>query len=759
MRIITFTFCFLIAVAGHAQKRANIWYFGSNAGMDFNGGAPVALTNGQVNTYEGCAAISDSSGALQFYTDGLMVWDRTHTIMTNGGGLLGGGSSSQSAMIIPVPGNDSLYYIFCAGDGGGGFSWSMVDMNLNGGNGDVIPATKNTILLSPITEKLTAAAAQNGTDIWVVVHEWNTDAFYAYLVTPTGINPPVVSNTGLIHTPVPNQIGCMKISHNAKQIAVAVTYMSSAELFDFDNATGVISNPITFTGIEDPYGVEFSPDNSKLYFASRAPYATKALYQYDLQAGTPAAIIASLAYINQSAIGADNGTLQLGPDGKIYLTRDGSSFLEVINDPNQPAASCGYVMNGFDLSPQSSQQGLPNFITTWFSGLQVENTCWGDSTYMSVSATGGLFGVQWNFDDTASGAANLSFDFNTAHLFSTPGTFHVQLIQFFTNGVIDTTYTDIVISAAPVVDLGTDTSLCIGDTFLLNAGGGYSTYLWQDNSVDSTFSATATGLYWVKVSQSTCSIRDSIVLTFSPCNAPVVNLSSSDTVFCEKQCIDFFDLSTNNPTSWLWLFPGADSVTSTLQNPTNICYNSYGSFDVTLIACNGSGCDTLYLPGFIVEYVAPAPVLTLSNDTLYSSPGYSYQWWNSATGIIPGATGNYLVVTTGESYYVIITDSLGCAGSSGIFAITGIPGMIQDAQPLVVSPNPSSGIFTVKAYVPLNNSTVRIFNSLGEQLKLFTANLTPGNEMVISMGDAEAGLYLLVLDAEGKRYVQRISKE
>jgi PKD repeat protein len=104
---------------------------------------------------------------------------------------------------------------------------------------------------------------------------------------------------------------------------------------------------------------------------------------------------------------------------------------------------------------------------------------------------------------------------------------------------------------------------------------------------------------------------DDVSLTAQP-SVPLINLSCTDTTFCDKHCIDFFDLSTNNPTSWQWVFPGADSATSELQNPTNICYSTYGSFDVTLIACNAAGCDTLVLPDFINEYPLPIPIVSIA---------------------------------------------------------------------------------------------------------------------------------------------------
>ena len=85
-----------------AQNQNNIWYFGSNAGLDFNTDPPTALES-DLETLEGTASISDPAGQLLFYTNGATLWDRTHTIMPNGSGLLGGESSSQAALIVPLP--------------------------------------------------------------------------------------------------------------------------------------------------------------------------------------------------------------------------------------------------------------------------------------------------------------------------------------------------------------------------------------------------------------------------------------------------------------------------------------------------------------------------------------------------------------------------------------------------------------------------------------------------------------------------------
>ncbi|MBK8847665.1 MAG: T9SS type A sorting domain-containing protein [Bacteroidetes bacterium] len=163
---------------------------------------------------------------------------------------------------------------------------------------------------------------------------------------------------------------------------------------------------------------------------------------------------------------------------------------------------------------------------------------------------------------------------------------------------------------------------------------------------------------------------DSVTL-YENNGVPVVAaLASSDTVFCEKQCIDFFDLSQNTPTSWQWNFTGASPSTSALQNPTGICYNNYGSFDVQLIACNGAGCDTIAYSNFITEYQSPVVTITIAGDTLYAPPGYSYTWYQTGfPANVLGTSFNFVPSVAG-TYYVVATDSLGCEVSSNTISVT-----------------------------------------------------------------------------------------
>ena len=90
----------LIQFSLSARKENNVWHFGQNTSIDFNGSAPVALTDGALNIIEGCSLINSLDGFLQFYTDGITVWNHNHQIMKSSTGLKGFTSSTQSYFFL-----------------------------------------------------------------------------------------------------------------------------------------------------------------------------------------------------------------------------------------------------------------------------------------------------------------------------------------------------------------------------------------------------------------------------------------------------------------------------------------------------------------------------------------------------------------------------------------------------------------------------------------------------------------------------------
>ena len=171
---------------------------------------------------------------------------------------------------------------------------------------------------------------------------------------------------------------------------------------------------------------------------------------------------------------------------------------------------------------------------------------------------------------------------------------------------------------------------------------------------------------------------------------------ASDSNFCVGNCTDFIELS-NGATSWQWSFPGGNPASSADQNPTGICYDQDGSYDVTLIVSDGTVNDTLTLNDFITVNPLPsAPLLFQSNDTLYSSTGFAgYQWYYEST-LINGATNYFYVFSQGGDYAVVVTDNNGCQASAVIKTIgTGISNPLTNSNQVRVFPNPAGNTIVI----------------------------------------------------------------
>lgn len=525
-----------------AQNEANIWYFGGNAGLDFNSGSPVALTNGKLSSLEGCATISDSLGNLLFYSNGMTVWNSDHTVMSNGTGLIGDTSSSQSVIIVPRPGFNNMYYLFTIGekDGNLGLYYSIVfTFGQQGGVKGAI-TKKNTFLIAPVTEKLTAVKHFNNKDFWVISHLWNSNGFVAYRVTSSGVGFAVFSVVGSIHGgSINNRIGYLKGSPTGDKLALAVPWDDYFELFDFDDSTGIVSNPLTFTGYHFAYGVEFSPDGKLLYGAVGESDTLDMIYQFDLCADSPSNIINSATIIGTSSdfIGA----LQLGSNGKIYVALYLKDYLGVIEYPNVPGTGCDYNNAGIYLNGRKSKFGLPNFVQSFFTTPQMNlrgdtTLCEGEQLILNV------------FYPTCQNDRVLLYDVfpDAEYLWQNGSTDSVFEVYTPGNYWVEVNIDDIILSDSIQIsyidafqkNLREDTILCEGEKLILNVflpSCNYdrvliydafpgAEYLWQDDSKDSVYEVSSPGNYWVEVNIDDRMFVDSVRIGYKDCSFFVPNI-------------------------------------------------------------------------------------------------------------------------------------------------------------------------------------------------------------------------------------------
>jgi hypothetical protein len=152
-------------------------------------------------------SVADSSGDLLFYANTratlpghtTLVWNQLHELMDNGDSVVGRGWYKE-LVIVPWPGNDSLYALFSgAVTTVEGFYYSVIDMSQDSGKGSVVQ--KNIMLQGPgfwSSDGLAAIRHGNGRDWWIAVRNWSNfnNDYYFYLVTPSGANLDHVQQIG-----------------------------------------------------------------------------------------------------------------------------------------------------------------------------------------------------------------------------------------------------------------------------------------------------------------------------------------------------------------------------------------------------------------------------------------------------------------------------------------------------------------------------------------------------------------------------------
>ncbi len=478
-KIVTILIFVMITVSQFttAQLQASNWYFGENAGINFdpNTGAVTALTNGQVSTNEGCASISDSNGNLLFYTDGSTVFNRVHQVMQNGVGLRGNPSSTQSAIIIPKPQDSNIYYIFTVdtffqGGGSREANYYEVDISLNAGLGAVTTNINTPNLLTPSSsEKLTAINHATNDEILVTLlantNGGNTfDSFLTYTVSATGVNlTPAVSQ---VNTTVTDVRGNLKISPDGLHL-ISCNADNGTFLYDFDQTTGLVSNErrLVLGTNTRGYGVEFSPDSSLAYItatntvAATAPPANHSTTLTQFEITVPPTIPGILMGQEIDTRVGYRGSLQLGIDGRIYRAlsdnfTQGRSFLGVINNPNTVGIGCNYVHDAIPLSGRLSTQGLPPFIQSFFALIQVEFTCLGDNTFFEFNSDTPPTLVNWDFGDGMSSALE-----SPTHVYALPGIYNVVL-SLTSSGVTRIFRRNVEIFDTPVANTITNIAVC-----------------------------------------------------------------------------------------------------------------------------------------------------------------------------------------------------------------------------------------------------------------------------------------------------------
>ena len=405
------------------------------------------------------AGICDAEGNLLFYTNGYVIMNRMHQLMQNGAGLAPGLMTNdwlpyglpldQGAIALPMPGHDSMYYLIHArreaflngpvnGQSSGAFPlyFSVVVFDSLSPQGMVLE--KNVILTEEriIHGKLTAVRHANGRDWWILVFKYFSNHYYRFLLSPEGVIEHLADSVGQI---IPSGVGQAVFSPDGtKYVKLNLHLGPKLDIYYFNRCLGLLDAPSHLTYLEQALfaGVAFSPNSRYLYVSSQ-----RYLYQYDTWAEDLEAsrlVIAQLPWDVPGIPYTNFGMMQLGPDGKIYISGYWVNRLHIIHNPNARGAACELEINAIDWG-YSIERSIPNHpyygLGPWDGSpcdtLGIDHHPQAAFRHREQSGTVQFWDYslffptqwQWDFGDGSAG----STEQNPTHAYAAPGEYIVCL--------------------------------------------------------------------------------------------------------------------------------------------------------------------------------------------------------------------------------------------------------------------------------------------------------------------------------------------
>jgi hypothetical protein len=686
--------CVLVSVIGFSQNSSKSyewpshsnWFIGKYNGAQIINMNDLSYTDifgvypsqYPVTSYEGVSAASDDNGNLLFYQNGRKIWNGVDSdgvlaydglLTGNEGGALNRGSASQGTITIKHPRNKDRFHIFTTDD---------ANSNRTLGLNHFVVSNSGNLISGPTrlgdfrtTEGIAATSHANGKDIWVTVQESGSENLRSYLISEDGNVSTAIISSGLITRKTGDrERGGLAFSFDGSRFVSAHKREDWLDtvivVLNFNDSSGVFSNPITMTGdinkVYSPYDVTFSPDGNRLYFSDMIGD----LYNCLISAQTITKIDVASAY--------GPAAIEIGPDGNLYQASgeiNGGSLRKITGNLNTGGPFTLSEIDGTETSlglptmyippteklqtitvgPLCRKDPAVDLSTTWQSdGASAENP----STYPNAYDGSGIVDAgNGIFDPRVAGIGTHTITFSRMGISNTinirvkscnPSISDAvtesscgPLYGYSSTGIyvdtiigenMDTIRTfDLTIYSKPTVTIYNDT-ICQGEESLFDAGAGFNSYQWSGMGSGTTQSivAKSAGTYTVKVSnQNGCSDFSSAILTVNPLPNSVASASSS--TFIKGTFVQLFSNASGYTYSWSPTGETNENIMTSLDGTHTVMVTNQNtgcsvSSSVAIEEVDGSNCtDTIQITVVDTNYVTKTNYIDVYDSLIVDLTG------------------------------------------------------------------------------------------------------------------------------------------
>jgi len=341
---------------------------------------------------EGIAHAEDVEGNIVIWVNSNGVYDKNNTLMPGSTGIFADPSSTEID-ICPFPNDKNKYYVFYNKQNCSPLFYSIVDLTKRNGLGDVTNINLPLDDINNYAEGLEIVKNPCKNEYWLLSYQC-FKAFKCFKIDGSGIS--LSSSFDYVSD---KNLGQGELDYHKGKMGYAMAFNNQAFVCDFDPLSGIISNgkTLSFNSINGMYGLEFSPDASKVYFTDwyahddldiDAPFN---LFRYDFKSG----IINSYDKIKYNTTNCKGnkveglGQIELGKDGKLYIPHFNGCQISVIENAND----LDPVFKLIDVNTTLSSGISDPIQSSIFQAIQFtadkNNICSGETVKLSASGGSG----------------------------------------------------------------------------------------------------------------------------------------------------------------------------------------------------------------------------------------------------------------------------------------------------------------------------------------------------------------------------------
>lgn len=297
-----------------------------------------------------------------------------------------------------------------------------------------------------------------------------------------------------------------------------------------------------------------------------------------------------------------------------------------------------YSVTGTDV--HGCQSTANKQVTIWQVSAQISgsrNFCQGQHTTLNVTGNES-YTYRWNDGSTSS-----SLDVYTA------GQYAVTVTNSL--GCSNTISATVSEYALPTPTITGPTTVCQGRNATLVAGGGTS-YHWSDGTNNAYLSATATGTYFVTVTnQNGCSATTSQTVIVNP--APSITITAQPSI-CRGETASIYAQSSNG-VQYVWPMNGLTGQLISVSPNNTTAYTVNVTDDN---GCIGTATTTIVVNNNPTPHINGADNFCAGDTLTLTATGGSSYYWNN------GIMSNSIQVTTGGTYSVVASNDYGCTATA-----------------------------------------------------------------------------------------------